>query len=35
MKYLKNNKKFKKRIDNMRENLKDLSYKLAKSELKI
>ena len=34
MKYLKNNLKIKKRIDNIREDLKDLSYKLSKSELK-
>ena len=34
MKYLKNNQKKKKRIDNIREDLKDLSYKLSKSELK-
>ena len=34
MKYLKNNQKINKRIDNIREDLKDLSYKLSKSELK-
>ena len=34
MKYLKNNKKNKRRIDNIREDLKDLNYKLSKSELK-
>ena len=33
MKYLKNNQKIKKRIDNIIEDLKDLSYKLSKSEL--
>ena len=33
MKYLKSNLKIKK-IDNIREDLKDLSYKLSKSELK-
>ena len=32
MKYLKNNQKIKKIIDNVREDLKDLSYKLSKSE---
>ena len=34
MKYLKNNQKNKKRIDNIREDLKYLSYKVSKSELK-
>ena len=34
MKYLKKQSKNKKRIDNIREDLKDLSYKLSKSELK-
>ena len=34
MKYFKNNQKIKKKIDNIREDLKDLSYKLSKSELK-
>ena len=33
MKYLKSNLKIKE-IDNIREDLKDLSYKLSKSELK-
>ena len=34
LKYLKSNLKIKKKIDNIREDLKDLSYKLSKSELK-
>ena len=34
MKYLKKQSKNKKIIDNIREDLKDLSYKLSKSELK-
>ena len=34
MKYLKQQSKNKKRIDNMRGDLKDLSYKISKSELK-
>ena len=34
MKHLKKQSKNKERIDNIREDLKDLSYKLSKSELK-
>ena len=34
MKYLKKQSKNKERIDNIREDLKDLSYTLSKSELK-
>ena len=34
MRYLKSNLKIKERINNIREDLKDLSYKLSKSELK-
>ena len=34
IKSLKNNQKIKKRIDNIREDLKDLNYKFSKSELK-